>query len=83
MRKKTNLPSSNNGEELVKDDPQFLSRQYQLRNRIRFNKDMIEQLKELKEQTGDTKRKRWVNNEIQRLKEENQDAQQKLSELTA
>lgn len=65
------------------DDPRALSRQYQLRNLIRFNQDMIEQLKELKERTGDTKRKRWVNNEIQKLKEENQDAQQRLSKLAA
>lgn len=64
-------------------DPGFLSRRYQLKNRIRFNKDMIKDLKELKEQTGSTKRKRWANNEIQKLKDENQDAQQKLSELTA
>lgn len=64
-------------------DPRFLSRRYQLKNWIRFNKDMIEDLKELKKQTGDTKRKRWANNAIQKLKDENQDAQKKLSELTA
>lgn len=67
--------------EAAANDRRFLSRRYQLKNLIRFNENLIEDYREQKQDTGDPKRKRWINNEIQQLEQEIKEAEQEIEQL--